>query len=720
MLLEIIISAVLSSPDTVLTPAVAVAAKQVVRLEELPSPVTIVDQVEMQRYGIDSPKAAAMLVPGLLLPDYGASLTSTIYMRGLGSRMENPVLGLYIDDFPILDKNAYDFDYLDIASVSLLRGPQGTLYGRNAMCGLLALKTLGPTDEKGLRASLEYGTANAVKARLSWFVGHHALSLGFWHTDGYFRNSYKDALCDPFNGGQLRWKWEKAVGEDLFLSNLFQAGLSSEGGFAYGLYKDGVLAAPAYNDEAGYRRLSVLEGFKARLRKSRVSLDALVSAQFLWDRMTMDQDYLPASIFTLEQRQRSGALTAELIARPAKKMAHWEPVTGFFGFFKGNRMDAPVTFKEDGIRSLILDNANGNIPEDIGYLDIPDSHFPVNSLFDILSWNAALYHESVFRLGDWRITAGIRLDYEGSWMRYDCTSSLHYQFFPTMKAPKAYEDSYTGTLDHHYAQLLPKLAVFYDGWVHFKPFASLSKGYRAGGFNTQIFSDILQNRMMNGLMADLGVYLDRPAVSVGAGNTEYKPEEAWNAEGGFRYGAGSFRAELSAYLIAAVNQQLTVFPPGMSTGRMMTNAGRSLSYGVEAQASWTPGHFFSHLSYSWNRARFTEFSDGNNDYAGKRIPYSPEHTLFLSAGYTLKKLELGVNLHGVGPIAWNEANSVEEPFYFTLGAQARLSLGRVTLYLKGENLTDRRFHAFYFKSMGNEFFAPGKPRRLSLGIDFKF
>ena len=111
MLLEILISAVLSSPDTVLTPAVAVAAKQVVRLEELPSPVTLVDQVEMRRYGIDSPKSVAMLVPGLLLPDYGASLTSTIYMRGLGSRMENPVLGLYIDDFPILDKNAYDFDY---------------------------------------------------------------------------------------------------------------------------------------------------------------------------------------------------------------------------------------------------------------------------------------------------------------------------------------------------------------------------------------------------------------------------------------------------------------------------------------------------------------------------------------------------------------------------------------------------------------------------------
>ena len=62
MLLEILISAVLSSPDTVLTPAVAVAAKQVVRLEELPSPVTLVDQVEMRRYGIDSPKSAAIVI----------------------------------------------------------------------------------------------------------------------------------------------------------------------------------------------------------------------------------------------------------------------------------------------------------------------------------------------------------------------------------------------------------------------------------------------------------------------------------------------------------------------------------------------------------------------------------------------------------------------------------------------------------------------------------
>ena len=105
-------------------------------------------------------------------------MTSSIYLRGFGSRMDNPVLGLYIDDIPVLDKNAYDFDWLDIRSAELYRGPQGTLYGRNAMCGVLSLSAddvaplylgnpmepyrvtgfTGKLDDKGLTFSLNFGS----------------------------------------------------------------------------------------------------------------------------------------------------------------------------------------------------------------------------------------------------------------------------------------------------------------------------------------------------------------------------------------------------------------------------------------------------------------------------------------------------------------------------------------------------------------------------------
>ncbi len=127
---------------------------------------------------------------------------------------------------------------------------------------------------------------------------------------------------------------------------------------------------------------------------------------------------------------------------------------------------------------------------------------------------------------------------------------------------------------------------------------------------------------MNGMMADLGVHLDG-GTSFGADRTEYKPEEAWNFELGASFHKAGFRADANAFYITALRQQLTVFPPGMSTGRMMTNAGKSRSYGVEAQVRYSKGGFAGHAAWGWNNARFTEYVDGTADYAGKRIPYSP-------------------------------------------------------------------------------------------------
>ena len=339
----------------------------------------------------------------------------------------------------------------------------------------------------------------------------------------------------------------------------------------------------------------------------------------------------------------SGAHTIEILLRPTDKSAVWQPTTGFFGFYKLNRLSAPVLFKREGIEELILNNANKNIPADIGYLSIPDQEMPINSDFLIGSWNAALFHESVFRLGSWILTAGLRLDYEGARMDYDCLAQLHYQFLPTMKADKPFDVPYRGGVSHHYFQVLPKLSAIYEAGSHLRFFGTLSKGYRTGGFNTQIFSDILQYQTMTALMKDLGVYLDKEMVSVVAGNTEYDPEKAWNFELGARYGKGTFRADAALYWLEVRDQQLTVFPPGMTTGRMMTNAGRSRSLGAEAQMNWQPGRWRLRASYGYCHATME----------GKGLPYVPAHTLYLQSGYRFSlgkaSLNLDTSLRGAGP-----------------------------------------------------------------------
>jgi len=688
-----------------------VALKESIPLSQVASPVSSIRPERMRATGTYRPNSLSGMVPGLHIPDYGTSMTSTIYLRGLGSRMENPVLGLYVDGIPILDKNAYDFDWEAVRSVTLLRGPQGTLYGRNSMGGVLAIRTLAPSDGARPNVHLEYGTAQSVRAGASFTTGNHAFSATFRHTDGVFRNAYKQELCDPFDGLNARWKWEKPSGDRLFLSHVLSVGLSCEGGFAYGLHREGEDLPVSYNDEASYRRLFVMDGFKLRHRGDRLVLDGTASVQYLLDDMRMDQDYTERSIFTLQQKQNSGAGTLEVLVRKADTKARWQPTGGVFAFFRGNHMHAPVTFKRDGIQTLILDNANAHIPADIGYLSISDEEMPVTSDFDILSWNVALFHQSVYRTGAWLLTAGVRIDYEGAWMGYDCLTLLHYRFIPTMKADKALNVPYTGSIGHSRIEVLPKLSVLYEAAEGLRFFSTLSKGYRSGGFNTQIFSDILQRQTMNATMKDLGVYFDQPTAIVTAEHTEYDPEEAWNMEVGGRWSREHFRAEVSAYWMEVRNRQLTVFLPGQSAGRMMTNSGRGRNVGVETEAEARVKALTLRAAWSWCRT-----DDG--------VPYVPEHTLFAGASYSIDlngcRLKGDAFLRGAGPFWWNEEHSLQEPFSARLGACITLAFPKWEWYVRGENLTGTESHSFYFKSMEKEFFAAGKPRMLYTGISLNF
>ena len=692
-------------------------------MEKVASAVSAISYEALQKNSTYRPNALSSIIPGLHIPEYGASLTSTIYLRGLGSRMENPVMGLYIDGIPVIDKNAYDFDWEGVTRATMLRGPQGTLYGRNAMSGVLSLSTFSPCDDYRPTLRIEYGTANTVRAGISFTAGKSALSATFRHTDGFFNNAFKGEPCDPYDGLALRWRWVSNCTDRMCLTNILSANISKEGGFAYGMWKEGTQHPVSYNDEGSYKRMSVIEGFRLHRRGELLVTDATASLQLLADDMHMDQDYTEKSIFTLQQKQLSGAGTMEFTIRRADEEALWQPQTGLFAFYRLNQLSAPVTFKRDGIETLILNNANSHIPKEIGYLAISDMEMPVYSDFMIDTWNAALFHESVFDLDRWLITAGVRFDYEGGTMDYDCLTRLHYRFEPIMTADRDLSIPYKGTVSHSHFEVLPKLSVLFRASDGITLFSTVSKGYRAGGFNTQIFSDILQNMTMTATMNDMGVYLDRPFVSVSAKNTEYDPETAWNMEAGTRIRHESFSVEASAYYMDVRNQQLTVFPPGMSTGRMMTNAGRSRSMGVETELGWNPGQFRSHISYAWCDARFVSFNDGNNDYSGNRLPYVPEHTLYANAGYSFnigsKTLDIDASLRGEGPFCWNESGTQREPFRLRAGARVAIVFNDWELYVRADNLAEEPGRCFYFKSMGNEFFASSKPHTIMTGITLK-
>ena len=719
--------------------------KQHFGLKSQPISSSVINSSLLKQERILSIKDLSAIVPNFYQPDYGSKMTSSIYVRGFGARIDQPIIGLTVDGVPYLNKNNYDFDMLDVARVELLRGPQSTLYGRNTMGGQMNVYTLSPMNYQGVRAQLEYSSGISLRAKASYYGrsrnGKFGYSVGAYHNrmeEGFFDNAYDGSDVDygESSGGRVRLVGN--LGRGWEIDNSASLSYSYEGGYAYMLYdmeKD-VLHDVNYNDPSTYMRYSFSDGLVLSHAGEKVNFSATTSYQFMHDRMRMDNDLTPLSYSTLVQEQHEHAFTEDIVLRSNDKSRRWQWITGAYGFHKKIDMAAPVTILKDGISELIL----GNMPAAMKQmLEFDREALSIESNFDLPTYGLALYHESSLKAGErWRFTAGLRLDYEASKMAYDNYSALGYRMMPMIRDFRVVEVPFKGEERMDYFELLPKFAINYTTGVG-DVYVTATRGYKAGGFNTQIFSDILQNKVKGALMGDAMSAMGRPSTGDSespydeASVTTYDPEYSWNYEigGHFSFADARLTLDVAAFWIECRDQQLTVFPDGVTTGRMMSNAGKSRSRGVELSAAWDVFKFtnLSHLrltaNYGYTHAQFEEFNDGVNDYSGNYLPYAPQHTISLGASYNwwiggrvLDEVVLAASWQGAGNIYWNEANTLKQDFYSLLNASVELRKGDFSLSLWGRNLTNTDYYTFYFKSMNRNFFNCGKPIRLGATLTF--
>ncbi|MBR1515699.1 MAG: TonB-dependent receptor plug domain-containing protein [Paludibacteraceae bacterium] len=713
--------------------------------------VTILTPADLNALQVIAPKDFAAQIPNLVMPDYGSAMTSSVYVRGMGARLDQPVIGITLDGIPLLDKNTYDQSLLNLTNAAFFAGPQGTLYGRNTMGGLLALQTRQPLDVEGKAGSvsLTYGSANSIRAQAAIYQNIDnrfgwSLTGSYDRTDGFYTNRYTGDRVDRGQNGTIRLQLQYRPDNKWILYHTTAANYTSQGAFPYADERTGEIA---FNSPASYRRFNLQESLRAVWKEDRRQVEMMATYQLLNDRMRMDQDYTPLSYFTLEQRQLQQAAMADAVWTERPQADWYRFSLGTAAFLKHNTMNAPVHFMQDGIDSLILKNANNGIrnifPADS--LEIAESTIPMNSNFLLLNASGAIYHQSEFiPIPRLHITAGLRLDLEHTDMDYDASSLLHYRMTAMMTRMRAFEIGMKGHIDHTYFQVLPRLDIRYD-WDNVTIYAYGARGTKAGGYNPQIFSTILQNRMMTDLMADMGVHMDnttdprytRPDI------TEYRPESAWTGEIGLhallyehlqRDNNHTINLDADVFCSDITDLQVTVFPEGKTTGRMMANAAQARSAGAEAtlRYRWTGNRWYTnlHIAYGFTDARFVRFFNGIEDYAGRYIPYAPRHTL--SARATLqyrfkstatlcpRSVALTLALTGQGRTYWNEANTQYEPFYAVLNGNVKLAWQHLALTLWTRNLTDTDYRTFYFVSMSNAFFQKARPRQFGISLHYHF
>ena len=352
------------------------AIKQGMVLRSQPVAAAIVGSRAIERGHVDALKNLSQNVPNFYVPDYGSRMTSSIYVRGLGARIDQPVMGLNIDNVPVLNKDNYDMELADAERIEVLRGPQSTLYGRNTMGGVINVYTLSPLAYEGVRLSAEYGSGDSYRFRASSYYRINpdlgmAVTGYYTHTGGFFENLATGEKCDWERMGGGRWKaqWRNRAG--LRIDNTLSFSVLEQGGYPYAyvgeeIVHDGqTVIRPGeirYNDPCSYRRTTLSDGLTVRYDAGSFSVASITSYQYSDDEMILDQDFLPLSYFTLKQARTEHTFTEDIVFRSHERGAYrW--LLGAFGFYRHGVMNAPVHFKQTGIEELILSNANEHDPQ---------------------------------------------------------------------------------------------------------------------------------------------------------------------------------------------------------------------------------------------------------------------------------------------------------------------------------------------------------------------
>ena len=592
------------------------------RLRQQPLSATSFSQDDMRNKGISSVKTMNGLVPNLFIPDYGSKLTTSVYVRGIGSRINTPAVGLYVDNIPFIDKSAFDFNYSDIERIDILRGPQGTLYGRNTMGGLIRVYTKSPFTYQGTDVSLSAATYNNYKASVSHYhriSNKFAFSANFFYEydGGFYENTARNnEKVEEGSEAGGRFRAIFLPNDHLKLDFTLNYEYLNQGGYPYAYTgitegeedRKDYIGKISYNHKSGYKRNLLNTGLNLEHQAGNFILNSVTGFQYLKDQMDLDQDFTEKDIYTMVQKQDSKTISEELVLK-SKPGRRWQWTTGVSGFYQDLKTEAPVTFREDGVSSLIEGNVNDifkKIKEEKPMmpdmnLDITDNNLLIGGNFKSPMLSTGVYHQTTINdviIEGLSLTAGLRMEYEKYWLDYNSNANINFDYtIAVMPMPfKGLNSSpkVNGNISHDYIQLLPKFALQYNFDKKNNLYASVSKGYRSGGYNIQMFSEIVQGEMINGMIAVLDEKTHGMVSQMGGDKiphyefniqetTLYKPEYSWNYEVGAHLTLcdGKLQTDLAAFYMDTHDQQISRFAQS-GLGRVTVNAGKSRSLGAEA------------------------------------------------------------------------------------------------------------------------------------------
>ncbi|MEM1408288.1 MAG: TonB-dependent receptor [Bacteroidota bacterium] len=673
----------LKESTTTLNEVVVSALKTEQEITQVPVAITALGEVTIKNAQVWSLDNLNAMVPNYFSGEYGVGFQQIQGIRGIQVFSENPAIATYIDGVNNLDILANGFLLTDIERIEVLRGPQGTLFGRNAMGGVINIITKQPTNERSSFAEFSVGNLGLQRYGVGFKapVIENKLFFGFnaqyQYRDGYLTadTTNTPAPTNEAQGtrigdqesiyGNLFLKWLASNRLDITFNIKGQIDESDASDFFITQQRNEALANPdriRLGYVGSHRRDVLNTSLAINYALPGMNISSVTTFQeiglayeniswpfFFGDAGSLYSSYRNGQFGVRGEPQQ--VFTQELKIGSANTTSPWQYTAGVFGFVQ----DAfePTT----NIGSQILSGAfagptfvNTNAGSNEGFAAFGQLSYQVTDRLEI--------------------TAGLRYDYEKRSNEFNDGGLT----FIDGQEVFAGNDS---TITADYNAFSPKLAFTYGLNASSNLYASYSRGFRAGGINTQL----IQN-------ADL----------------TFDPEFSNNYEIGFKGRWLDNRISLGVAAYHINWSDIQFFSQVEGGVFVRENLGDAQTYGFELELSTIPVNNLNFdVSYGTNfNSEYQDFSLTGNfnseplDLDGKTLANTPQSTLFVATQYVWPVSDqvsvLGRLEHrGLGDHYTDIENNLKVDAYHTFNMRLGIGYDNFDLAFWVNNLSDERF-----------------------------
>ena len=689
---------------------IVTAQRRAERLEDVPVSITAVTAATIQSAGIKRIDDIQQVASGVQINKGGAFTQPAV--RGistltLGYGFENNV-AVYVDGFYQTDMVTINQDLGTVQSLQVLKGPQGTLYGRNATGGAIVIDTMAPSDRLTGAVTASYGRFDdkRVQAFLSGPLAEgvsFSAAVSVRDSDGYVTDIGDDPLSkdddrkiNPLKNTSIRTKLLLEPTETLDITLAYNHGfVRDDRGLTYTIhdyYPAFAIPATCPNPSpacAGQPNNRATERDTASIN----DVDASAKADEWTAKLVLDTDIGTLSSYTGYAKRSShsvfdfdGSKAGITLAQNRKIYNDTFQQTFDFAIDAIDDIDLIVGafFYNDKLRTPTSGGYTGNPP-------VLQTQYSVTLNTDAMAyyvdgtWHAT---DSLF------ITAGGRYSTERRQLRYNFN-------FPTV----------TPEVKRHadFDAFTPRAVIRYEFAPRTNVYASWSKGFRSGVFNP--------------------VATANPAFAL-----PVQPEKITAYELGFKTASSTLRFDTAGWYYDFKDLQVGVSTPdptdpaGIRLIQTIGNAKKARSYGIEAQVQYTPLPDLNiRAGGAWIHARYIDFRNaigtelnaaaGVNltgrvqDWSGKQMARAPNWSGNIGFDYGMDLADGRLNLAANGSVtasyvvqnpslygasagaALAGKQRYRQPSYAIFNAQINWTdpSEHFTIGIYGENLTDQRY-----------------------------